>query len=200
PIASEASTIGPAVNGAASATDHVPSGATVAVPAAPWSTRRLTSAPVTPVPPTCVVVATRGRFSAGAGGRPTTVTVAEKALVIPATVCRAPTLLPAVSAGTARLHEPLGPTIVVPELTRSMKTSTVPPAVPVPPTRTLAATSGVLITGGGGTATTICGADGVLSMPSTVCVAVTCWAATSGATTIETLPLLPMDPVPLFTP
>ena len=126
--------------------------------------------------------------------------MAENALVTPATVCRAFTLLPAVRAGTARLHEPPGPTIAVPKPTRSMKTSTVPSAVPVPPTRTLPATSGVLITGGGGTATTICGADGVLSMPSTVWVAVTCWPATSGASTIETLPLLPMGPVPRFTP
>src|SRR5947207_1014589 len=58
----------PVASGADSVSDHVPSDATVAVPKATVSIATVTTPATTPVPLTCVTVATSGRWSAGAGG------------------------------------------------------------------------------------------------------------------------------------
>src|SRR5688572_16257483 len=110
------------------------------------------------MPLTCVAVATSGTFSVGAGGGPTTMMSTEKALVTPATVWCALTTLPSCNGTTLRLHVPLAATLVVPALAPLTNTSTEPPAVAVPPILVLPDTSGVVMSGAGGTATTTSGA------------------------------------------
>src|SRR5205085_11840053 len=127
----------PVASGIDSVRDHVPLVATVAVPAAMLSITTVATPAATPAPVTCVAVATSGTFRVGAGGGPTTMMLLENALVTLATVWRALTTLPSCNGVPLRLHVPLAATVVVPALAPLITTSTVPPAVAVPPTLVL---------------------------------------------------------------
>src|SRR5258706_1741733 len=121
---------------------------------------------------------------------------------MPPTVWEAVTLWPAIrEAPSATVQVPFAPTNVAPAALELIKRATLAPATPRPPMVVLPSTSGVLMVGAGGRATTTTSAENALEIPPTVCRALTCWPATSGLPRASVHVLLPLAiAVPTETP